>query len=195
MTQQIENNTHGYQPDINAKAGIQNLNTLDAGHWYLVYCKPNMETIARENLQNQTYQNYLPMIECQRRKNRRYRTTIEPMFPRYLFVHMCNGIDDWRPVRSTLGVQHVVRFGQHAAKVPDELIEYLHGRETQKGLQQLDTNELKIGDRVKIRQGIGQDIEGIITAETGKDRVQLLINLVNTAATMTVSKQNIVASK
>ena len=56
--------------------------------WYLIYTKPRQERVALEYLQPQSYATYLPLMRNQRRRKGRYVRTVEPMFPRYLFVHL-----------------------------------------------------------------------------------------------------------
>ena len=72
--------------------------------WYLIQSKPRQESIAQENLQRQGYDTYLPMAYLRRRQRGRFTTNTGPMFPRYLFIHLCSENDDWRPLRSTVGV-------------------------------------------------------------------------------------------
>ena len=93
--------------------------------WYLIYSKPQQERIARENLERQGYPSYLPLIRNRRRRQGRYISIIDPMFPRYLFVYLDDETDNWGPIRSTIGVTNLVRFGIWAARVPDSLIEMM----------------------------------------------------------------------
>jgi transcriptional antiterminator RfaH len=142
--------------------------------WYLIYSKPQQERVARENLERQGYRSYLPMIRNRRRRQGRYVSVIEPMFPRYLFVHLNDETDNWGPIRSTIGVANLVRFGMLTARVPDSLIEMMQDRE-QGGVQMLDAPEYKAGDRVRIVEGVMAGYEAIFQAKTGKERVLLLL--------------------
>jgi transcriptional antiterminator RfaH len=51
--------------------------------WYVVYSKPKQERVALENLKQQGYDVYLPLMRNRRRQRGRYITLIEPMFPPY----------------------------------------------------------------------------------------------------------------
>ena len=144
--------------------------------WYLIYSKPQQERLARENLERQGYPSYLPLIRNRKRRNGRYRSIIEPMFPRYLFVHLSDETDNWGPIRSTIGVANLVRFGMRAARVPDSLIEMMHERD-EEGVQILAAPELKPGDQVRIVEGVLAGYEAIFQARTGKERVVLLLQL------------------
>lgn len=159
--------------------------------WYLVYCKPRQESVARENLLRQGYETYLPVMRDVRRRKGRRVTLIAPMFPRYLFIHLNRQTDNWAPVRSTLGVVSIVRFGRMAARVPDELVKLLRSREDQQGIQILPVEEYKPGSRVRITQGGFAGYEGIFQAATGRDRVTVLLNVLGRKARTTVDSASI----
>ena len=144
--------------------------------WYLIYSKPQQERIARENLERQGYKSYLPLIRNRRRRKGRYASIIEPMFPRYLFVKLSDETDNWGPIRSTIGVVNLVRFGMQAARVPDNLIDLMTERDRE-GVQTLARPELKPGDHVRIVEGVMAGYEAIFQAKTSRERVVLLLEL------------------
>ncbi len=144
--------------------------------WYLIYSKPQQERLALENLERQGYPSYLPLMRNRRRRKGRYVAVIEPMFPRYLFVHLSDETDNWGPIRSTIGVASLVRFGMRAARVPDNLIEMMHERDDE-GVQALAAPDLNPGDQVRIVEGVMAGYEAIFQARTGKERVVLLLQL------------------
>ena len=144
--------------------------------WYLIYSKPQQERLALENLERQGYLSYLPLMRNRRRRKSRYVSIIEPMFPRYLFVHLSDEPDNWGPLRSTIGVVNLVRFGMQAARVPDSLIEMMQGRD-EEGVQTLASPDLKPGDQVRIVEGVMAGYEAIFQVRTGKERVVLLLQL------------------
>ncbi|NBY65097.1 MAG: transcriptional activator RfaH [Betaproteobacteria bacterium] len=92
-------------------------------NWYLVMSKPREEDRAYENLVYQQYNCYLPKVKIEKIKQGKKIQLLEPLFPRYLFVQLNSSTDNWGPVRSTLGVSNMVRFGDSYAKVPDSVIE------------------------------------------------------------------------
>ena len=144
--------------------------------WYLIYSKPQQERLALENLERQGYPSYLPLIRNRRRRKSRYVSVVEAMFPRYLFVNLSDETDNWGPIRSTIGVANMVRFGMQAARVPDNLIEMMQLRD-EEGVQKLAPAELKRGDQVRIVEGVMSGYEAIFQARTGRERVVLLLQL------------------
>ena len=146
--------------------------------WYLVHSKPKQEEIAREQLERQGYQTYLPMTYAFRRRRGRSVQVVAPMFPRYLFINLSDETDDWRPIRSTIGVANLVRFGIDAARAPDDLIQLLKKREDDKGIQILPTKSFSVGDKVRVKDGTFEGYEAIIQAKTSKERVVLLMKVI-----------------
>ena len=150
-------------------------------HWYLVFSKPRQERLALENLARQGYEAYLPLMRHRRRRGRRWVPTVEPMFPRYLFIHLDTLHDNWAPIRSTIGVSTLVRFGQEPARVPDALIACFREREDENGIQRIPPPDFRPGDRVRIVDGPFAGYEAIFRARTGKERVEILLRIAGSA--------------
>ena len=113
------------------------------------------------------------------------------MFPRYLFVHLSDRDDDWGPIRSTIGVSRLVRFGTAAAPVPDGLIAALREREDEDGIQNLPPQRYGPGDSVRIVDGVMAGYEAIFQAPSGRARVTLLLELAGRTAKVQVDADHI----
>ncbi len=160
-------------------------------NWYLIHAKPRQESLADENLRRQGYQTYLPLIRVWRRRRGRNVELIEPMFPRYLFIHLTESVDDFGPIRSTYGVSNLVRFGQDPARVPDDLIAAIRAHEDEQGVHPHPEPQLKAGDRVRLLAGPMAGYEAIFQARSGQERVLLLIEIAGKLAKMKVSAHHI----
>lgn len=145
--------------------------------WFLVYTKPRQEQTARHQLGRQGYPVYLPMTQQNRKRNGRRVSVIEPLFPRYLFIQLDTCRDDWGPIRSTIGVSALVRFGKEPAMVPDALIETLRSRESTTGLHDWAEPVFHAGQSVRVVGGVLQGYEGIFVAGTGRERVVVLLDI------------------
>ena len=148
-------------------------------HWYLVHTKPRQEKCALENLHRQGYQCYLPTLPSEKLRQRLLTVSDEPLFPRYLFVHL--GQEDsakgCAPIRSTKGVSRLVSFGIEPARVDDSLIELLR---TQEASVQAEPERLfKPGERVRLTEMPFADIEGIYKMADGERRVMVLIEILS----------------
>ncbi len=159
--------------------------------WHLLYTKPRQERPALENLARQGYESYLPLIRNRRRRRGRYEQIIEPYFPRYLFIHLNDVTDNWGPIRSTIGVSRLIRFGEQPAMVPDSLVDSLRAREDAVGVQDLPPPEFVAGDRVRIAEGAMAGYEGIFKAKTGRERVIILLDIVGNSTSVQLSGDQI----
>lgn len=145
--------------------------------WYLIHTKPRQERTAQLNLERQHYTVYLPMHA--------YRKRIEPLFARYLFIHLDSESDDWGPIRSTRGVANLVRFGGVPAKVPDDLIKFLQNEED--GHLEQKAERFCQGDSVEITEGVLAGYQGIFQAETSAERAAVLLNVSDRYTSVQVS--------
>ena len=73
-------------------------------NWYAVYTKPRQERIARENLERQSFEAYMPLMRVRRKRRDKWVEAIEPMFSRYLFIRLALGTTNVASIRSTRGV-------------------------------------------------------------------------------------------
>lgn len=145
--------------------------------WYLVYCKPRQEDVAKRNLERQGFVVYLPLARQFRRRRGQRVGIVAPLFPRYLFIYLSKEADNWTPIRSTLGVSSLVRFGLHPAAVPNGLIAFLQARDDGQGVQDLPLPQYQAGQGVRVTQGVMRDYEGIFLAKSGKERVLILLDI------------------
>ncbi len=145
--------------------------------WYLIHTKSKQENTAKENLLRQDYSVYLPMSVIRRRRNGKSRRTVEALFPRYLFIQLDDSTDDWAPIRSTIGVSELVRFGMVPAKVSEGLIAAIKNRENDEGIHELHADVFKEGQHVRIAEGPFEGYEAIFKVRSGQERAVLLLKI------------------
>ena len=80
--------------------------------WYVVHTKARQEQPACDNLARQGYNVYFPRFKVIKRIRGLQQAVLEPLFPRYVFLQPSSAAQSLAPVRSTLGVATMVRFGQ-----------------------------------------------------------------------------------
>lgn len=160
--------------------------------WYAVHTKPRQETVAEENLRRQDFPVYLPRISATRRKRDRWRDVIEPLFPSYLFIQADSETQNLAPIRSTRGVNGLVRFGNRLVPVPDDLITCMKGMEDQEGGIFIPKSPLfSTGDRVTILEGPFAQMEGIYRCDKGEQRAIIFLECLGRLNTLTVSRHNL----
>lgn len=158
-------------------------------HWYLLRSKRAAELHAQENLERQGYGVYFPRLCRPRRVGGSWRGRIEPLFPSYLFVRADTDRQALAPIRSTLGVATLVRFGPEYRPVSDELIQALKRCESpDTGLHRLDMDAtFWPGERVCIEAGPFEGLEGVFQRPAGQDRVVILLQVLGIETSVTLA--------
>lgn len=156
--------------------------------WYAVLCKPRREALAEENLLRQGYGVFLPRLAVQRRRAGRWADSVEPLFPRYLFVATVDARQSLAPVRSTLGVCGLVRFGAQPAVVPGGVIEALRARQDPADGTLARRSPFAPGARVAFRAGPFAGLEGVFEMESGLERAFVLLELLGKLNKVQVSR-------
>jgi transcriptional antiterminator RfaH len=155
--------------------------------WYLVHTKPAAEGTARSNLERQGYEVYFPQLARTVRRVGARKDTVAPLFPRYVFVRVIEGSQSLSPIRSTLGVANVVRFGFDYAVVPLEVIRDLKAHaDPITGLHRLKPQALARGAQVRIADGAFRGLEGVFERGLGADRVLVLLTLLGQSTSVDV---------
>lgn len=162
--------------------------------WYLIYTKPRQEGVALDNLLRQGYGVYLPRVREIRKRNGHRTAMVGALFPRYLFIHLDIHIDNLAPIRSTVGVTSLVRFGSEPAQVSDELIVFLKSKEGQDGMHEWAEQQYVTGERIRVADGVFQGYEGLFLARTSRERVLVLLDLLDRQIRMQVSVKQIEAT-
>lgn len=159
-----------------------------ASAWYVVHTKPRQESRALENLQNQGYECFLPTMPVEKRRHQRVQVVTEPMFSRYLFIRLDAQVQNWSPIRSTLGVSKLVSFGQQPARVPDDLVAFL------RGAPPLCVERLfAAGDPVRVAHGALKGLEGVYQAPDGEQRALVLVELLGQPQRLKLMLEELVA--
>jgi transcriptional antiterminator RfaH len=158
--------------------------------WYVCHAKPRQETRAVENLERQGYCVWLPQIPAwQRRK-----TVLIPMFPRYLFLRPGREQQSIAPVRSTLGVLGLVRFGVEPATVRESTLNHL--RDIEASLREAGFESFapfKAGDRVQVVAGPFKGLEGLVS-RIAEERVSVLMTLLGNEREIELPAADLTAS-
>jgi transcriptional antiterminator RfaH len=145
--------------------------------WYLVQCKPREAFRAREHLSNQGFECFLPTHSVKRTQRQKTRWVTEPLFPHYLFIRLSDA-SNWGVIRSTRGVAKVVSFNGQPCPVTDALIAALqHHCALRNGEEPAPL--FKAGEKVIITQGCFKELEAVVQATKGEERVVLLLTLLN----------------
>jgi transcriptional antiterminator RfaH len=163
-----------------------------SGVWLVVNTQPQRESLAAANLRNQSYEVYAPVLRKQTRHARRVRETLAPLFPGYVFVRWHVSAMRWRPILSTVGVRSIVCNGDRPSPLCDAIVDALKARERD-GIIARAASAREIGHTVRIARGPFEGIAGEIIALCERERLVVLMNLLNRPIKVTVSEDQLVA--
>jgi transcriptional antiterminator RfaH len=167
-------------------AGADNI-TASTGGWAAVNTQPHRERIALEHLARQAFTAWCPMVRRRVRHARRTHDALRPLFPGYLFVHIGPQTPRWRSILSTSGVRTLVCFGGQPAFIAEGFIEELRSHETG-GEIVCPAGAFTVGERVHVADGPFSGLLGTIIDMNDKDRLTVLMNLLNRPAQVAAGK-------
>jgi transcription termination/antitermination protein NusG len=143
--------------------GIGDIALLDQQLWYAIRTRSRHEKMVSEQLLNQGIENFLPLVKRVHNWSDRRKIVKLPLFSGYVFVRVAFSSRDRIRIRQTHGVAGFVGSG---LPIPDAQI---HDIKTLLANQipLKDHPFLRIGQRVRIRGGALDGIEGILAAQNG----------------------------
>jgi transcriptional antiterminator RfaH len=144
--------------------------------WYVVHTLPFRETYAEGNLQKQGFRSCVPKRHKTVRHARKLTTVYAPFFPRYLFVVLDLGRDQWRKVNGTFGVARLIMAGDQPQPVPHGVVEVLTASADPSGILHLG-EKLKIGSRVRLLAGPFAEQLAILEHLDDLGRVRVLVEI------------------
>ena len=144
-------------------------------HWYAAYTKPCHEKRVVEHLGIRSVNFFLPLYRSTRRWNNGCNVILErPLFPNYVFVYILPS--ERLRVLELSSVLSIAGSGHGATPLPDGEIERLRS-----GLLQVNAEPhpvLTVGERVRIRRGPLEGLEGIVFRQKNQFRVVLTLDLI-----------------
>lgn len=157
---------------------------LGAEDWYALQARVRFERKICHQVQCKSYEAYVPVIRERRRWSDRRQVIESPLFPGYVFVRVVPNPLDRLAILQTRGAYNFVVFDGVLARIPDQQITDLRRVEEQNSSCS-PCPFLKVGQRIRIRGGCLDGLEGIFVAEgSGK---KLIISIVPMQRSIAVS--------
>ncbi|MEP5937635.1 MAG: transcription termination/antitermination NusG family protein [Erythrobacter sp.] len=160
------------------------------GQWYLAQVKPNCAQIAQRNLEQQSFECFLPYERYTARLGGRFTSKKRLYFPSYLFVSSRTSSAPWRAIISTQGVAQLVRFGEQPATVPPQIIFELQVACDHEGCIEGQAS-LATGDDVRIEQGPFVGFAGKVDKEAPEQRVWVLLDVMGKATRVSIQRDDL----
>jgi transcription antitermination factor NusG len=143
---------------------------LEAAQWYAILTRYRFEKKVTAQLRGKGVETFLPLLEQVRRWSDRRKALQVPLFAGYAFVRLDLCSASRLGVLRTEGVLRFVTFGADPAAIPAKQIEDLQRLLSHKIPCSLHAF-LAVGQRVRIRGGCLDGLEGILEQNEEKNLV------------------------
>src|SRR5215831_3459401 len=138
-------------------------------YWACAQLEPNRTRLALHCLNKVAgYEIYNPQLREQRRRYGRKIMGVSQLFPAYVFVLI---VSVWWNARWSPGVVRLVMDGLVPARVPENVIAEIRGRERNGFVELPKPRGLAPGMRVKVLQGPLHDRIGLVAGLRAHERV------------------------
>jgi transcription antitermination factor NusG len=178
----LENTNCALNYDVEPDAA----SAVAARKWYAVFTVPQNEKSAIKHLALREIESFLPTYETVRVwKNRQRMRIVLPLFPTYLFVHI-NGQERAKVLQSP-GVLHIVGSSREGIPLSDAEIDFLRSGLCGKKVEPY--RDLVVGQKVRIRSGAMQGVQGVLVKQGNGMRFVLSIEMINQHASVEVDAE------
>ncbi len=155
----------------------------DKLQWHALYTRHQHEKPIARILSSKGHEVFLPLYASVRRWQDRTKQLLLPLFPCYVFIR--GGLDRPLQILSTPGVCTVVGWAGHPATIPDAQIEGVR-RMVESPVRVEPYPYLKCGDRVRIRSGTLQGLEGLLVRRKNLSRLIISLEMLGRSAAVEV---------
>ncbi|MBV9180060.1 MAG: UpxY family transcription antiterminator [Acidobacteria bacterium] len=170
---------------VNSKSCIHPHPTHQELPWYAVQTRSRHEKLVAHQLETRGLSHFLPIVvESHRWSDRRKRVEV-PLFPGYVFVRAVESNEGRVEVLRTHGVVRFVGSSPTGTAIPDTEIESV--RTLVSGDVPWNSYPfLKTGQRVRIRGGAIDGLEGILLRRDGEDRLVVSIDAIQRSLSISI---------
>jgi len=152
--------------------------------WFALHTRSRRERMICTQVEGKGLEAFVPVMKQRRRWSDRFQTIELPLLPGYVFVRAVTSPTDRLAILQTSSVYGFVTFNGIIARIPDHQIQDLRKIEEQNSPCSA-WPFLKVGQRVRIRGGCLDGLEGIFVAHgTGN---KLVISIIPMQRSIAVS--------
>ena len=168
------------------KSSSLEANEAEPNHaWFAVQTRSRHEQVVSHHLSMRGVSNYLPTVcEVRRWSDRRKKIEL-PLFPGYVFVQIVARNERRVEVLRTPGIVRFVGASPEGAQIPEEQIEFVRKLINQ-NVPWTSHPFLKTGQRVRIRGGALDQVEGIFLKRNGDGALIISIDAIQRSLAVSV---------
>lgn len=151
--------------------------------WYALYTRARHEKSVAKNLSAKGFAVFLPLYSASHQWKDRTKVIMLPLFSCYVFIQ--GPFDRPLDVVITPGVHNFVCCGGAPARIPHTEIEGIH-QVVERSIKIEPHPFVRCGDRVRVKAGPLEGIEGILVRKKNFSRIVLTVELLGKSAAVEV---------
>lgn len=156
--------------------------------WWVIYTRYQHEKIVADTLAAYGLEAFLPLYKSLRQWKDRRKVLLLPLFPCYVFIR--GGLERRFQVLSIPGVHMALSRGEQIAVIAEAEIEAIRSS-LQTGRNVEPHPFLNCGERVRVKSGPLQGIEGILTRKKSVYRLVLSVEMLAKSVAVEVDVSNV----
>lgn len=154
--------------------------------WYAIEVTYRKEKAVAEALYRKGFECYLPLYESRRAWSDRIKVMSVPLFGGYLFCRL-EPESRRMPILMTPGVRQFVGLSGEPEPIPDIEIESIR-LALESGVPLEPCDRLETGNRVLVKCGAFEGVEGSFVRYQGKDRLILTVSLIQRSVAVEIDR-------
>lgn len=156
--------------------------------WAVLWAKPKQDRLAAENLAQQGFEVYRPLVKTRTLgRNRKFQSHSAGLFGRYFFFKCEDG--NWPVVKNTRGVGGVVTTGWALPEVPPSVINALRNSEVGGFVPVDKPQRFRSNQSVVVREGPMAGYHGLFVKATTSERVKVLFRMLGNFVPAEISER------
>jgi transcription antitermination factor NusG len=143
--------------------------------WLALYTRHQHEKVVADMLTAKGFEAFLPLYDSMRRWKDRKKMISMPLFPCYVFVR--GPLERKLAMITTPGVHMILYRGENVALIPGEEMQAI--QKAVDGPFSVEPHPyLKCGERVRVKRGSLEGVEGVLVRKKNLYRLVLSVNMV-----------------
>jgi transcription antitermination factor NusG len=165
----------------------------EAENWYALHTRPRHEKVVVQRLSERGVETFLPLVNEVHRWSDRKKSVQLPLFSCYVFAKFMPNRSERLRVLRVDGVLGLVGSGGEGTSIPDEQVDAV--RAVVEGVLPWASHPfLKIGQRVRIRGGALDGLEGILTSRYGNHTLVISVEAIQRSLAVSVEGYQVEAA-
>lgn len=161
--------------------------------WYALHTRPRHEKLVVQRLTDRGVETFLPLVTETHRWSDRKKTVQLPLFSCYVFAKFIPNRTERLNVLRVSGVLGLVGSSGEGSAIPDEQIDAVRTL-VDSELPWTSHPFLKIGQRVRIRGGAMEGLEGILVSRSGSQTLVISIDAIQRSLAVRVEGYQVEAA-